>query len=212
MHLLIVAKQPRPGFAKTRLIPTFGPDGAAALAAAALADTFAAARACGADRVVVAFDGDPVGIVPRSFRVVPQRAGSFALRLAGAWSDAGAPGLQIGMDTPQVTATDLDGAMEQLTRPGTGAVLGPATDGGWWAIGLARPVEGIFDGVAMSEATTGAHQHRRLVELGLHTTVLPTRRDVDLPADVAAVAAEAPTTRFAAVASHLLAPTRGGLR
>lgn len=204
MHLLIVAKSPLPGVAKTRLIPAFGPAGAAELAAAALADTFDAAGRCGADRVVVAFDGDPTGVVPRAFTVVPQRTGSFPERLAGAWSDAGAPGIQIGMDTPQVTAADLDLAMERLSMAGTDAVLGAAADGGWWAIGLRRPTPGAFEGVAMSEPTTGAQQRRRLEELGLTIRSLPVLRDVDEPDDVAEVAALAPRTRFAAVAQRLL--------
>lgn len=209
VHLLIVAKRPLPGVAKTRLMPAFGPEGAAALAAAALADTFDAARGCRADRVVVSFAGDPTGVVPDGFEVVPQRDGPFDVRLAGAWEDAGGPGLQIGMDTPQVTAADLDAALDQLEAPGTDAVLGPAADGGWWAIGLPHPVPGLFAGVPMSQADTGARQLARLRELGLATALLPERRDVDLPDDVAVVAAAAPGTRFAAVATELLAGAEG---
>ncbi len=201
MHLLIVAKRPVAGQAKTRLIPGFGPNGAATLAAAALADTFDAARACGADQVVVSFDGDPTGVVPADFAVVPQRPGNLADRLAGAWVDTwptlGGPGLQIGMDTPQVTGADLDAAFEILVTPGTDAVLGLAEDGGWWAIGLHRPTD-VFTGVATSQADTGARQLARLQDLGLATTLLPTQRDVDLPQDALAVAALAPHSRFAA--------------
>ena len=203
MHLLIVAKRPLPGYAKTRLIPAFGADGAAALAAAALADTFDAARRCRADRVVVSFAGDPTGIVPRTFTVVAQGPGTFQERLASAWDASGGPGLQIGMDTPQVTASDLDAAMDRLAMDGTEAVLGPASDGGWWAIGLRRPVDGVFEGVPMSEPTTGAHQLRRLRELGLLTRMLPELRDVDEPGDVDVVAAAAPRTRFAVTAREL---------
>ncbi|MCB0943424.1 MAG: DUF2064 domain-containing protein, partial [Mycobacterium sp.] len=147
VHLLIVAKRPLPGRAKTRLIPRYGPDGSARLAAAALADTFDAARACRrAERVVVAFDGDPAGVVPPAFEVVPQVPGDLAARLADAWRHVDGPALQIGMDTPQVTGADLDAALDELDRPGTDAVLGPAVDGGWWAIGLRRPAD-VFAGI-----------------------------------------------------------------
>ncbi|MCB0962294.1 MAG: DUF2064 domain-containing protein [Acidimicrobiales bacterium] len=210
MHLLIVAKRPLPGKAKTRLMPAFGPDGSAALAAAALADTFAAAAGCRADRVVVSFDGDPTGIVPDAFEVVPQRSGPFDVRLAGAWDDAGGPGLQIGMDTPQVTPALLDAALDQLEADGTDAVLGPAVDGGWWAIGLQRPDPEVFLGVPMSTAETGRRQHERLVERGLATRLLPELTDVDEPIDVAVVAAAAPGTRFAEVAAELGADRRTG--
>ncbi len=209
MHVLIVAKQPRPGFAKTRLIPAFGPAGAAALAAAALADTFDAVARCHADRVVVAFDGDPKGLVPTDFEVVPQRSGTFQTRLAGAWEDAGGGGLQIGMDTPQVTPELLDQSLATLATPGTDAVLGPAEDGGWWAIGLHAPAPTVFAGVPMSQADTGHAQWTRLETLGLAAQRLDTLRDVDEPDDVVAVAALAPDTRFAAVANGLLAGAAG---
>lgn len=204
MHLLILAKRPLPGRAKTRLIPAFGIDGAAALAAAALADTCAAALASAADEVVVAFDGDPTGIVPAGCRVVPQRTGDLAARLAGAWADAGGPGLQIGMDTPQVTARALDDAMAALAAPRTDAVLGLAEDGGWWAIGLRRATD-VFAGIPTSRADTGRRQLGRLHDLGLRTTLLPTVRDVDHPADAVAVAELAPDTRFAQTVAGLLA-------
>lgn len=208
MQLLIVAKRPLPGRAKTRLIPRFGPEGSAALAAAALVDTFAAARACGADRVVVAFDGDPSGIVPSDFDVVPQVDGDLAARLADAWRHVSGPALQIGMDTPQVTGTQLDAAFDVLGRPGTDAALGLATDGGWWAIGLHRPTD-VFRGIETSRHDTGRRQLDRLRSLGLATSLLPTVRDVDLPDDVDVVADTAPHTHFAAAARALGVDTTG---
>jgi len=202
VHLLIVAKQPVPGRVKTRLIGAFGPEGAAALAHAALIDTFEAARSCTADRVVVAFDGDATDVVPRDFEVVAQQAGTLADRLAGAWASVDGPGLQIGMDTPQVTGPDLDAAFAALDAPGTDAVLGPAEDGGWWAIGMQEPVD-VFVGIATSRGDTGRRQLDRLRNLGLVTRLLPTRRDVDHPADAVAVAGLAPWSRFAATLTGL---------
>lgn len=210
MHLLVVAKRPLAGLAKTRLIPRFGAEGAAALAAAALADTFAAAHACRADRVVVSFDGDPTGVVPNDFEVFPQCAGDLADRLTGAWSDAGGPGVQIGMDTPQLTAADLDAALDALRAPGVDSVLGPASDGGWWSIGFHHPHPDAFAGIPMSQPHTGARQQARLQDLGLTTSLLPTHPDVDLPDDVARVAALAPGSRFAEVADRLLRRTAAG--
>jgi glycosyltransferase A (GT-A) superfamily protein (DUF2064 family) len=202
VQLLIVAKRPLPGRAKTRLIPRFGPEGSAALAAAALADTFAAARSSRAARVVVAFDGDPTDVVPPEFEVVPQVEGDLAARLAGAWRHVSGPALQIGMDTPQVTGADLDAAFDALGRPDTDAALGLATDGGWWAIGLHRPAD-VFHGIETSRHDTGQRQLDRLRSLGLATSLLPTVRDVDLPDDVIHVAGAAPDTHFAAAARAL---------
>ena len=66
---------------------------------------------------------------------------------------AGGAGVQIGMDTPQVTPALLDEALAsaRLHR----AALGLAVDGGWWAIGLRRPDSQVFAGVPMSTQADG---------------------------------------------------------
>ena len=70
----MIAKAPVPGRVKTRLSPPCTPEQAAALARAALRDTFAAAsRARHAGRRVAVLDGEPGPWVPRDFEVIPQR-------------------------------------------------------------------------------------------------------------------------------------------
>ncbi len=196
-HVLVMAKAPVPGQVKTRLCPPCTPDGAAAVAEAALADTLEAVAACGTDRRILALAGPPGPWLPSGFEVVAQVGTTFADRLAAAWSHAGGPGLQIGMDTPQVTADLLDDSLERLCRPGIDAVLGPATDGGWWAIGQRRPHAGLFDGVPMSARDTAWHQRRRLTDLGLVTAELAPLRDIDTVADALAVSRLIPGSRTA---------------
>jgi uncharacterized protein len=198
MHVLVMAKEPVPGRVKTRLCPPCSPEEAAALAAAALADTLAAARSSGADRVVLALDGDPGTWCPPGVELIDQASGSLDRRLAEAWQRVGGPGVQIGMDTPQVTGADLDGAMATLVDAGRNATLGLATDGGWWLIGLRRADERVFVGVPMSRPDTGRRQQARLDALGLSHGVEPVRRDVDRIEDAIEVASEAPSTCFAA--------------
>lgn len=195
----MLAKEPVPGRVKTRLCPPCSPSEAAALAAAALTDTLAACRASGARRVLLALDGDPGPWCPPGVEVVGQGGGGLDRRLTAAWAAAttGAAVL-VGMDTPQVTAADLDAAMAGLADGGADAVLGPASDGGWWAIGLRRPHAHAFLGVPMSRPDTGAHQRARLRALGLRTRLLPMRTDVDTWADALAVAGAAPDGGFAA--------------
>src|SRR6201990_591314 len=115
--VLVVARAPVPGLAKTRLAASIGKAAAADVAAAALLDTLdAVAAAPGAFRIV-AMTGDLSGASRgaevrdrlRDFTVVQQRGEDFADRLANAHSDAsvacgGLPVLQIGMDNPQGTA------------------------------------------------------------------------------------------------------------
>jgi glycosyltransferase A (GT-A) superfamily protein (DUF2064 family) len=197
-HVLVLAKEPVPGRVKTRMCPPLSAAEAAEVATAALADTLDAVAACSADRRIVALDGHPGPWLPTGFTVVPQRGATFNGRLAAAWRDAGGPGFQIGMDTPQLTAADLDDALARTAEPGTTATLGPAEDGGWWGLGLAHGWDvDVFDGVAMSRPSTGDDQIRSLHRHGHTVTLLPTRRDVDDAASAAAVAAVAPTTRFA---------------
>ncbi|MFG3211276.1 TIGR04282 family arsenosugar biosynthesis glycosyltransferase [Streptomyces tendae] len=191
--LLVIAKEPRPGRVKTRLTPPFTPAEAAALAAAALADTLAAVAATPARRRVLVLDGAPGPWLPPGFDVVPQCAGGLDERLADAFAGCAGPALLIGMDTPQVTPDLLD-----VDFHGCDAYFGPAEDGGFWALGLARPEPALLRGVPMSTQVTGAVQRERLLTAGLRVRDLPRLRDVDTAADARAVAALVPDGRFAA--------------
>ena len=137
------------------------------------------------------------------FDVLPQRSGPFADRLAGAIEDAYSalplPVLLVGMDTPQLEPGQLNGAANTLMERGTDTVLGTAADGGFWIVGTRRPIAGMFDGVSMSTARTGAEQLARMSTLGLRCTAMGQLRDVDVLEDARAVARAAPRTRFAAV-------------
>jgi rSAM/selenodomain-associated transferase 1 len=201
MNVLVMAKAPVPGRVKTRLCPPCTPAEAAAIAEAALADTLDAVAACGAGRRIVALDGAPGPWLPPGFEVIPQVDGGLDRRLAAAWSAAGGAGVQIGMDTPQVTPALLDRALASLDE--TSAALGLAEDGGWWAIGLRRPDPRVFVGVPMSTAHTGAAQHARLRSLGLSVTTLPALVDLDTVADLPAVTASGSAIRTAAQARRI---------
>ena len=200
-HVLVMAKSPVPGRVKTRLCPPCTPAEAAAIAEAALADTLDAVAASGAGRRIVALDGAPGPWLPPGFEVIPQVEGGFDRRLAAAWSAVGSAGVQIGMDTPQVTSALLDGALASLDD--TSAALGLAVDGGWWAIGLRRPDSRVFDGIPMSTAQTGAAQHARLCSLALSVTMLPALVDLDTVADLSAVTASGSAIRTAAQARRI---------
>ena len=200
-HILVVAKAPVAGRVKTRLCPPLSPDEAARVAAAALADTLDAVAGSRAARRVLALDGAPGDWIPPGFEVLSQRGSTFAERLAHAWADAGGPGLQIGMDTPQVTAGLLDACLDLTFGGEVTASLGLAADGGWWAIGRVDDWKtDIFDGVPMSTSSTGSAQLRRLRAEGHTVGMLPELIDVDRIGDVQTVASLCPPhSRFAAV-------------
>ncbi len=193
--LVILAKAPVPGRAKTRLCPPCTPEEAARLAEAALRDTLDVVIRTIASRVVLVLDGEAPAGLHRPVEVLPQRGDGLGERLAAAFADVDGPALLIGMDTPQVPAGVLD---EALLRVGCGTpVLGPALDGGWWALGLPWCPAGAFVDVPMSVATTAERQRDRLRACGLEPAGLPRLRDVDHWADALSVAAAAPRGRFA---------------
>jgi rSAM/selenodomain-associated transferase 1 len=198
MDLLVLAKDPVAGRVKTRLCPPCSPAQAAAVAEAARADTLTSACAAGADRVVLALDGRPGDWCPAGVDIVDQGDGDLAHRLTRAWSAVAGPAVQIGMDTPQLTAAVLDEAMAALMVPDIDAVLGPAEDGGWWGIGLRQAHPLAFAGIPTSRPDTGRRQAARLSELGLRTRTLACERDVDTWTDAVAVAFRCPAEgRFA---------------
>lgn len=196
-----MAKSPVPGRVKTRLCPPCTPSEAAALAEASLADTLEAVAACGADRRVIALDGRPGPWLPPGFEVVVQCGGDFNRRLTHAWATVGCRGVQIGMDTPQVTAADLEAALDALDH--ADAAIGHAADGGWWALGLGRPDPAVFRGVPMSTDHTGRAQEARLRDLGLDVALLPVQVDLDSCEDLFEVVAAGPHTATARLAVRM---------
>ncbi|MFC4020325.1 DUF2064 domain-containing protein [Micromonospora sp. GCM10011542] len=207
--LLVVAKAPVPGAVKTRLCPPATPGQAARIAAAALRDTLDAVRATPGVTPVLACAGrlhegaEAADLITAlaGWPVLTQRGTGLGERLATAYAEVaaaypGRPVLQIGMDTPQVTAAGLADAVRRLGT--TDAVLGRAVDGGWWSLGLrdARHAD-LLRGVPMSTPDTGRDTWAALTGRGLRTAPLPVLRDVDEWPDALAVAVEVPEGRFA---------------
>jgi glycosyltransferase A (GT-A) superfamily protein (DUF2064 family) len=208
LTLLVIAKEPVPGRVKTRLTPPFTPLEAAAVAEAALADTLHTALRAPARRRILVLDGHPGPWLPPGFDVVPQTSGGLDERIAAAFARCGeGPALLVGMDTPQLTPDHLAG----VGSDGHDAWFGPAADGGFWALGFARPAraESLVRGVPMSTDRTGAVQRDRLVAAGLKVADLPVLRDVDTAADASEVAACCPPgSHFALTLGRLTEVTR----
>jgi uncharacterized protein len=207
--VLVVAKAPVPGKAKTRLAASIGEQAAADIAAAALLDTLDAVAAAPVQARVVALtgsldgasEGDEIRARLADFTVMPQRGEGFADKLANAHLDAaaatdGLPILQIGMDTPQVTADLLGDCARELLA--CDAVLGPARDGGWWVLGVTNAVMAdCLRTIPTSRSYTGVVTLTALRNTGVDVSLVPALADVDTAADVDAVRREcAPDSRF----------------
>jgi len=206
-RVLVVAKAPVPGRAKTRLGATVGPDAAAELAAASLLDVVdAATSAVGAGSCHLALAGelddgvraDELRTALAGWSVRPQADGDLGRRLARAHGALGpGPVVQVGMDTPQLTAGLLHGVLGGLDDHE--AVLAPAADGGWWALALRDPGRAeVLEQVPMSTPTAYDDTRAALEAEGLRVAAgAPVLTDVDTADDAAAVAAAAPASRFA---------------
>lgn len=177
---------------------------AARIAAASLHDTLTAVGAARVRRRVVAVDQPEQFRAPRGFAVSGQGAGGLDERLAAVAVAIGGPVLLVGMDTPQLTADLVEHAATTLGTPGVDAVLGPADDGGYWALGLWSPRAEHVLGVPMSRADTGTAQRARLEQCGAGVATLPMLRDVDTFTDALAVAAMTPGSRFAGAVADVV--------
>jgi uncharacterized protein len=158
---------------------------------------------------VVALTGDLAAASRRAeietrladFTVVEQRGADFADRLANAHADAaaaagGLPVLQIGMDTPQVTAELLADCATALCS--ADAVLGMACDGGWWVLGVTDPAMAeCLRAVPMSRPDTGAVTLRALGDTGVRVQLVSELADLDTIDDIGVVSRACPPgTRF----------------
>jgi uncharacterized protein len=212
VHLTIIAKEPRPGFVKTRLCPPCSPETAAELATAALLDTQDAVDAVvrgAADRGIelaptLLFDGDPGSLIRPGYGVVAQRGDGLDERLAHGFEDLG-PGFIVGMETPHAVHS-ITRAIDAVTS-GHDAI-GLAIDGGYWVIGLGTIDPNVFRSIPMSQSHTGVAQLRRLHSLGRQVRMLPMVRDLDTFADVEAAARSTEDTRLTRVARRVVADVR----
>jgi glycosyltransferase A (GT-A) superfamily protein (DUF2064 family) len=202
--VLIVAKAPVPGLAKTRLAASVGDRPAADIAAAALLDTLDAVAAAPVQARVVALTGDldaaseadEIRSVLADFTVVEQRGASFAHRLANAHLDAaavtdGLPVLQIGMDTPQVTGDLIAECARELLA--ADAVLGLARDGGWWVLGVRdATVADCLRWIPTSMPDTGTVTLAALQHMGINVGLVAYLADVDTVNDIDTVRRSCP--------------------
>jgi rSAM/selenodomain-associated transferase 1 len=96
----------------------------------------------------------------------------------------GLPALIMGSDCISLSAADLREAAAALEL-GADAVLGPAEDGGYVLLGLARASPALFDGIAWGSDQVLGDTRTRLRQLGWCWYELPVRWDVDRPEDLA---------------------------
>ncbi len=189
--VIVFAKAPVAGRAKTRLMPALGADGAAALAERMLGHALGQAVAAGLGPVELCVTP---GLDHPAFdrvrgrwglRATTQGEGDLGARMARALArhlDGAPRALLIGTDAPALGAAMLRAAAAALDD--ADAVVVPALDGGYALVGLARPAPALFDGIAWSTPSVMAATRSRATAAGLRLAELPPVADIDEPADL----------------------------
>ena len=184
MKAIVLARAPRAGRCKTRLIPRLGALGAARVQRALALKTLRTALASGADvELWCAPDTrHPFFLACRrefGVRLRRQPLGDLGRRMALALAGGG---VLTGTDCPGLTPGDFKAARQKLAA-GADCVLQPSTDGGYVLIGAKKLLRRALAGVAWSSGRELAQTRRRMDRLGLIRAELPGRPDLDTPSD-----------------------------
>jgi len=186
-----MCKAPQPGRTKTRLAANIGPTAAAELSACFLRDIAAAIDAIPHEigrRGFAVYA--PAGAEPILHRLLPPEFGLFLQQgrhlgeaLLGATRGLLAAGhgsvLLVNGDSPSLPSKFLLRAIETLRAPGDRVVLGPASDGGYYLIGLKIAHERLFSDIDWGTASVLRRTCERAAEIGLEVGMLPEWYDVD---------------------------------
>jgi uncharacterized protein len=193
--VIVMAKAPRAGLAKTRLIPALGAEGAARLAQRMLQHTLLQAQAAALGPVLLCaapHARDPAFGLPadHGLQLMDQGEGDLGDRMARAFTavlPAQGRALMVGTDAPAITAAVLQAAAAALDT--CDAVFVPAQDGGYALIGLrgapGAPLPPLFSGLPWSTPQLMAATRARLQAAQLQYAELPAVADIDEPADLA---------------------------
>lgn len=191
-RVMVFARAPTPGEAKTRLIPALGAEGAAALHRRLVMHCLGAARdsRLGPVELWCAPDAsDPF------FRECERRLGAslhaqgegdLGARMLRAFESVlahAARAILVGSDVPALSARYFRDADRALRR-GDDAVIGPAEDGGYALIGLSRCDPELFRDIPWGGPGVLAQTRRRLAALSWRSSELPVLWDVDRPEDL----------------------------
>ncbi|HEU0079716.1 MAG TPA: TIGR04282 family arsenosugar biosynthesis glycosyltransferase [Longimicrobiaceae bacterium] len=203
--VLVFVRAPQAGRVKTRLAAAIGEAAALRVYVRLAEHAVAQARESGA-ALRVHFTPADAGEAVRAWlgagaAYLPQAEGDLGERMRSAFEAAFAAGFRrvvvVGSDLPELTAALLRRALDLLD--GHDAVLGPARDGGYWLLGLRRPVPEAFAGIAWSTAGVLDRTVARLRAEGIEPALLEPLGDVAEAADLppgwrewAAAADEAP--------------------
>lgn len=180
--LILFIKNPVPGRVKTRLAKKLGDEQALAIYRLLLQHTRAAAARTDAARIVAYSDFIPEsdewdpGLFLKSLQS-GQDLGQRMFRALASALESHPAAILAGGDIPQLSPEILTEGIQQLQRHDL--VIGPASDGGYYLIGMKRAEPRLFEGIAWSGPRVLEQTLEKARELRLSTHILPTLHDVD---------------------------------
>lgn len=186
-----MCKAPQPGRTKTRLAASVGARAAAELSACFLRDLAATIDAIPnvtgrrGFAIYAPAGAEPLlrDLLPPKFGLFLQLGQNIGEALLGATRGlltAGHAGvLLVNGDSPSLPGEFLVQAIDLLRAPGDRVVLGPASDGGYYLIGLKFPHARLFSDIAWGTASVFRRTCERADEIGLDVAMLPEWYDID---------------------------------
>jgi rSAM/selenodomain-associated transferase 1 len=189
--LLVFLKDPRPGTVKTRLAAELGGEAAAELYRVLAEEELrrTAPHPGEYDRLLSFSPPESRSRVERWLpgeTWIPQDGADLGTRMSGAFEEAFRRGARqavlVGSDVPSASREHVLDALGSLRDHDV--VLGPALDGGYYLVGLARPRPELFRDMTWSTASVFATTVARAGALGLRVRVLESLRDIDTLEDV----------------------------
>lgn len=191
LRIIIFAKCPQPGFAKTRLIPALGEAGAAQLATRMFDAAIAKANEAGIGAVELCVTPDVTDRAwremkwPPDLTVTSQGDGDLGARMARAAKraiDRGEAPLLIGTDCIELDVARIREAGKALSR--AGVVINPTFDGGYALLGLTHFHPTLFADIAWSTDTVAQTTIDRIAALGWPLRIGDKLHDIDEVADL----------------------------
>jgi uncharacterized protein len=191
--IIIMAKVPRIGTVKTRLLPVLNELQCVELSICFLQDAVKKAKTISSN-VIVAFS-PPDGkneletLLQENVLLTEQRGTDLGERMQSAFEFAEnkgfSPMIMIGTDSPNFPPEFLQMAIDAFENEGTKCVLGGTKDGGYYLIGLRNRTDGLFANVEWSSENTFRQTAENALRLfGSEPFQIPDRFDVDTPADL----------------------------
>ena len=183
VRLVLFARYPVPGSAKTRLIPALGAEGAAAVHKHLTERTVKTLRQIGRP-VEIRYSGGNAEAFASwlgdNLSYVPQVEGDLTDRLLAAIDPA--PVIFLGSDTPDLSLDHVNAAIDTLQK--SDVVIGPADDGGYYLIGIAKPYPFLFQDMRWSTEHVMPDTLDRLQQHKIGYEILETLHDCDRPEDL----------------------------